>query len=123
MDMLAADLGDDAVQYQALMDEIAATYVPPPPPTPEELLAAYTAELEALYDAVARERRYDNRLTCALRAGYPGPFQAEGLAYAQWMDACNELGYQIMAEVLGGQRPLPAVPEFLALLPSMEWPA
>jgi len=28
---LAADLGDDAPQYQELMDEIAATYVPPEP--------------------------------------------------------------------------------------------
>lgn len=34
MDMLAADLGADAPQYQVLMDEIAATYVPPPPPVP-----------------------------------------------------------------------------------------
>lgn len=31
MDMLAADLGDDAPTYQALMDEIAAQYVPPEP--------------------------------------------------------------------------------------------
>lgn len=31
MDLLAADLGADAPQYQALMDEVAATYVPPPP--------------------------------------------------------------------------------------------
>ncbi len=29
MDMLAADLGADAPQYQALIDEIAATYIPP----------------------------------------------------------------------------------------------
>lgn len=34
MDLLAADLGADAPQYQALMDEIAATYVPQPPPAP-----------------------------------------------------------------------------------------
>ena len=34
MGMLAADLGADAPQYQALMDEIAATYVPPPPAPP-----------------------------------------------------------------------------------------
>ena len=31
MDMLAADLGADAPQFQALMDEIAATYVEPEP--------------------------------------------------------------------------------------------
>ena len=34
MDMLAADLGADAPAYQALMDEVAATYVPPPPAPP-----------------------------------------------------------------------------------------
>lgn len=34
MDLLAADLGDDAPQYQVLMDEVAATYVPPPPEPP-----------------------------------------------------------------------------------------
>lgn len=31
MDMLAADLGDDAPAYQSLMDEIAAQYIPPAP--------------------------------------------------------------------------------------------
>lgn len=35
MDLLAADLGADAPQYQALMDEIAATYVPPAPVPPQ----------------------------------------------------------------------------------------
>lgn len=120
---LAADLGPDAPAYQALMDEIAATYVPPPPPTQDELLASYQQALDELFNSTAQARRYDSRVTCALRAGYPGPFQAEGLAFAQWMDACNALGYQLMAEVLGGQRPMPTVPEFLALLPPMEWPA
>lgn len=43
MDLLAADLGDDAPEYQALMDEIAATYVPSPPPSREELKAAVNA--------------------------------------------------------------------------------
>lgn len=119
---LAADLGPDAPQYQALMDEIAATYVPPLPPTQDELLASYQQALDELFNSTAQARRYDSRVTCALRAGYPGPFQAEGLAFAQWMDACNALGYQLMAEVLGGQRPMPTVPEFLAMLPPMEWP-
>ncbi len=123
MDMLAADLGDDAPAYQAVMNEVAATYVPPPPPTQEELLAPYTSAMDELFNSTAQAKRYDSRVTCALRAGYPGPFHAEGLAFAQWMDACNALGYQLMAEVLGGQRPLPTVAEFLALLPAMEWPA
>lgn len=35
MDLLAADLGADAPQYQDLMDEVAATYVAPPPEVPQ----------------------------------------------------------------------------------------
>ena len=88
------------------------------PPT----VSDYVAAMEALYDTKAKERRYDNRLTCALRAGYPGPFQAEGQAFAIWMDNCNALGYQIMDEVLAGQRPVPTVPELIAELPGLEWP-
>lgn len=34
-DQLREELGDDAPTYQELMDEIAATYVPPPPPPAE----------------------------------------------------------------------------------------
>ena len=48
------------------------------PPSLEEQIAVFDAALVAYLDATARERRYDNRVTCALRAGYPGPFQAEG---------------------------------------------
>lgn len=125
MDLLAADLGDDASQYQALMDEVAATYVAPPlppPPTQGEILAPFVQAMDDLFNSTAQARRYDSRVTCALRAGYPGPFQAEGLAFAQWMDTCNALGYQVMADVLAGNIPMPTVQAFLGMLPSMEWP-
>lgn len=125
MDMLAADLGDDAPDHQALMDEVAATYTPPPPPPPptqEEILAPFLQAMDDLFNSTAQARRYDSRVTCALRAGYPGPFQAEGLAFAQWMDTCNALGYQVMADVLAGNIPMPTVQAFLGMLPSMEWP-
>lgn len=94
--------------------------------TPEQraeiLVRRYTDALTGHLDAVAQARRYDNRITCSLRAGYPGPFQAEGAAFAAWMDTCNALGYQILAEVQAGARPLPTVDEFIALLPEMVWP-
>lgn len=86
------------------------------------LLARYEAALTAHLDATAQSRRYDNRITCALRAGYPGPFQAEGQAFAAWMDQCNALGYQVLAEVQAGTRPLPTESEFIAMLPPMVWP-
>lgn len=124
MDMLRADLGADAAQYESLIAEVEATYVPPAPPSIEERIAVFDAALVAHLDATARERRYDNRVTCVLRAGYPGPFQAEGIAFAAWMDQCNALAYQLLAEVVAGTRPLPDSPQALIdLMPPMVWPS
>ena len=124
MAMLRADLGSDAAQYESLIAEVEATYVPPAPPSIEEQIAVFDAALVAHLDATARERRYDNRVTCGLRAGYPGPFQAEGMAFAGWMDQCNALAYQLLAEVVAGTRPLPSSPQALIdLIPAMVWPS
>lgn len=78
--------------------------------------------LNAHLNAVAGERRYDNRFTCSLRAGFAGPFQAEGVAFAAWMDQCNLVGYTIMAEVKAGQRAAPTPAELIAAMPIIEWP-
>lgn len=83
--------------------------------------ARYDEALMAHFDAVARSGKYDNRLTCALRAGYPGPFQQEGIAFGIWMDDCNLQAYGIMSDVLSGVRPLPTIEQFLAELPEMNW--
>ena len=124
MAMLRADLGSDAAQYESLIAEVEATYVPPEPPSIEEQIAVFDAALVAHLDATARERRYDNRVTCALRAGYPGPFQAEGIAFAAWMDQCNALAYNFLAEVVAGTRQLPENPQALIdLMPAMVWPS
>jgi len=86
-------------------------------------VAEIVAAMESLFDTTAQSRRYDNRVTCALRAGYAGPFQAEGLAFATWMDTCNATAYQMLAEVQSGTRQMPATTaEALALLPEMVWP-
>lgn len=106
------------------LEAIPAPEVPPPPPPPttEQLQAQYIAALDAHIDAKARARGYDSRVTCALRAGYPGPFQAEGQAFAQWMDACYATGQQALAAVLAGQRPMPTTEAFFDELPPMVWP-
>ena len=123
MAMLRADLGADTAQYEALIAEVEATYVPPTPPSIDEQIAVFDAALAAYLDATARQRRYDSRVTCALRAGYPGPFQAEGIAFAGWMDQCNALAYQLLAEVVAGTRPMPESPQALIdLMPPMVWP-
>lgn len=106
-------------QFSVIGDATVVEWVAPPPPMPTQ--AEYIKAAEAHYDAVAQAKHYDDRYTCALRAGYSGPFQAEGQAFATWMDNCNALGYQVMGEVLAGTRPQPTIDEFLALLPAAPW--
>lgn len=113
---LPAELSDEFI---ASMGFEAVAPPPPPPPTVADFDAALTRHL----DATAQARRYDNRITCALRAGYPGPFQAEGQAFALWMDACNLAAYTLLAEVQAGARPLPENAQVLIeALPLMVWP-
>lgn len=97
------------------------------PKSPEQVFAIrvqmYTAALESHYDKTAQDRKYDNRYTCALRAGYAGPFQAEGIAFAQWMDACNAQCYTMLEQVQAGAIPLPTIEEVIAGLPELTWPS
>ena len=86
------------------------------------IIKEYTDALTRHLDAVAQAKNYDNRITCAVRAGYAGPFQAEGQAFAAWMDTCNALGYQVMADVLAGNIPMPTAQGLIDMLPDMEWP-
>jgi hypothetical protein len=92
------------------------------PPAPVPTLADYDAALTAHLDAEARKRNYADRISAAVRAGYPGPFQQEGIAFATWMDGCNAIGYQMLADFQAGNIPQPTVQEVLDALPEMEWP-
>lgn len=113
--LIAADTG----QIGWLVVDGVITEPPVPPITVDEIVAA----MESLFDTTAQSRRYDNRITCALRAGYAGPFQAEGLAFASWMDSCNAAAYQMLAQVQAGTMVMPATTATaLALLPEMVWP-
>jgi len=94
-----------------------------PPPAPPLTLADYDAALTAHLDAVAQTRRYADRVSCSVRAGYVGPFQAEGIAFAQWMDACNATGYSMLEDFQKGIIPQPTIAEMIAALPAMVWPA
>lgn len=124
MDLLAADLGADAPQYQALMDEIAATYVPPAPPAPEQIMADIVAATQARLDTFARTRNYDGILSACTYATSSVPkFQAEGQYCVDARDATWATLYQIMAEVQAGTRPMPAGYDDVAGdLPVLAWP-
>lgn len=89
--------------------------------TPSQKIARYEAALDAFLDSVARSHRYNDRFTFALRAAYPGPYQKEGLAFAQWMDGCNVAGYALLTSV-ETLTDLPSVEEFLESLPEFVIP-
>lgn len=95
---------------------------PAPQPAPLPTLADYDKALVAYLDAVAKSRNYDDRISCAVRAGFPGPFQAEGIAFATWMDTCNQIGYSILADFQAGNIQQPTIAEVIDSLPPMVWP-
>lgn len=90
-------------------------------PTNDEIIKNIITGLEYYYDKVAQVKKYDNRVTCTLRAGYAGPFQSEGLAFAIWMDECNAYGYTVMENVLLGLRGIPTISELILELPVPPW--
>ena len=90
-------------------------------PEVDDRVKYFIEKLENFYDNVAQEKGYDNRLTCSLRAGYTGPFQQEGIVFAQWMDNCNAYAYNIMKEIQLGNMNMITVEELLIGLPTINW--
>lgn len=88
----------------------------------DKIQAELTIALNKHLDSVAAQRRYDSRFTCMLRAGFAGPFQAEGQAFAAFADECNMVGYTMMKRAKAGEIPVPTDAELIAAMPAMVWP-
>ena len=87
------------------------------PSTQAKIIAEYEAALDAYLDAVAQQHRYRDRVTFAMRAGYAGPWQSEGVKFGTWMDTCNAQAYALLESVLAGEAELPSKEDFIASLP------
>jgi hypothetical protein len=95
---------------------------PPAQPTLEDRIATLQSAVDAHLNAAARARRYDSIHTAALRAGYPGPFHVEGLAFATWMDAVYAKCYEVLAMFTAGEISEPSCAQLIALLPGLNFP-
>ena len=105
-----------------------------PDPTPEEVAAQQaleqqmiinelTAAVQNHLDARAKERNYDGILSaCTYATSTDTTFRAEGQACVEWRDACWAKAYEVMADVLAGNRGIPTATELLSELPELSWP-
>lgn len=116
--MAANWVQNDTAQIGWLYD--GNTFSEPPPELPK--LEDYDAALTAHLDSVAKSRNWQDRISLMSRAGFPGPWQADAIAFGQWADGCNVIGYQMLADFQNGLIPQPTVEEVIAALPPMVWP-
>lgn len=85
-------------------------------------VADYDRALSAHLDAVAQSRNWQDRVFLMARAGFPGPWQADAIAFGLWADDCNQIGYRMLVDYQAGSIPQPTIDAMIAALPPMVWP-
>ena len=80
---------------------------------------AYTNAVQDYLDTHAQSRGWDSIYTAALRASFAGPWQSEGILFAQWMDACWLKCHSILNDVHLGIRPIPTIEQVFLELPAI----
>lgn len=111
----------------ALIDPPMPEHEAPQEPEPApRTLEDYRAAIRAHVDATAQARLYDNAVSCASYLNSTNPvWAAEAQAFVAWRDAVWAYVFAELAKVENGQRPQPAIEEFVGELTAavpMEWP-
>lgn len=84
----------------------------------------YVDAIQKMLDAKVGERRYLSILSACSYASSTNPtFKAEAAACTAWRDAVWLKAYSVLDQVNAGTLPQPAIPDLLAMLPTMAWPA
>lgn len=120
--------GETFFDHRLTEDELLAAF-----PGRAEALAAETLErtrktltdaMQAHLDQTAQTRGYDGILSlCSYATSQNARFGPEGQAGVTFRDAVWAYGYQIIAEIQAGTRPVPSAAELVGALPSIVWPA
>lgn len=87
-------------------------------------LATFQMAIQAHVDGTAKSRRYGdgNSLAGYVNSTIP-KWSAEAAAFVAWRDQVWVYAYAELDKALGGQRPIPAVADFILELPAISWPA
>lgn len=89
---------------------------------PEQLIAQYTALIQNRLDDFAKTRGYDGILSACTYATSAIPkFKAEGQYCVGVRDTTWATGYEVMAAVKAGTRPMPTWTELELELPVLAW--
>lgn len=101
-----------------------------PQQNPEEVLAKqqaairrqFTDAIQKRLDDFAKTKGYDGIMSAASYATSTDPtFRAEGERAVALRDQTWRKCYDILAEVLAGERPVPTLEEIVAELPALTW--
>lgn len=88
----------------------------------EQLTKQFTASVQKWMDNKAQERGYDNIISaCTYADSTDEKFAAEGKAAKEWRDKVWRHCYDVVAQVVSGNRDIPTISELLAELPKLEW--
>lgn len=99
--------------------------VDPPPPSQDQIISAFTAQIQARLDVWARTRNYDGILSaCTYATSGVAKFAAEGQRAVDLRDQTWAAAYTILDDVLANRRSMPAsIADIEDDLPALEWPA
>ena len=87
----------------------------------EALQKHYTDLIQRLLDVEAQKLGYDNcNSVCTYVDTGVQKFDDEGVAFRKWRSAVWAKGYELLAEVQAGTRPVPTEEELVELLPKLE---
>lgn len=86
-------------------------------------LAQIESSITQMLNEAAHSKGYDSIHTAALRASLPNsPFNAEGIAFGEWMDACFAKAYSMLGEWQAGNMAEPTIEEVLLQMPELVLP-
>jgi len=89
-----------------------------------DLEAAVDDHIDAVATAKGYGKRYRDGATeaCMKYAAFPNKYQAESIAFGQWIVTVWDYVFQVQSDVIANLRPIPTKEQLIAELPVMVWP-
>jgi len=113
-----AEGNSDYAAYKLWLEE-GNIPTPVAPPSEEQVIASYEQAVQAHLDQQAVSKGYDGILSARVAAVIPGPFQAEGIAFATFWSNAWAKCYEVLAAVKAGTRTAPTKEELILEIPAL----